>query len=136
MADGLHFVPCPTVSKALQLLRAGNSYSAVFCALRMGQINGPELLRSIRSEFPRLPVIVVTNPKDLRFAILACIFGASDFIQTPLNAVKIRASLDRAMIRKIIELALPDGENSAIRKKPVSPVNPKVDTPRKRHSRM
>lgn len=121
MADGLHFVPCPTVSNALKLLRAGNCYSAVFCALRMGQINGPELLSSIRSEFPRLPVIVVTKPKDLRFAILACMFGASDFIQTPLSAAKIQASLDRAMTRKLVELALPDGGTNARRKKPVSP---------------
>jgi DNA-binding NtrC family response regulator len=136
MADGLHFVPCSTVSKALKLLRAGNCYSAVFCALQMGQINGPKLLRSIGSEFPRLPVIVVTKPKDLRFAILACMFGASDFIQVPLNEVKIRASFDRAMTRKLAELALLDGENSARRKKPVTPANSKVDSPRKRHSRM
>jgi len=94
------------------LLRAGNDYSAVFCALRIGQINGPELLRSIRSEFPRLPVVAITKPKDLKFAILASMVGASDFIQAPLNAVKILASLHRAITRKRVELALLHNEMS------------------------
>jgi len=116
------------------LLRAGNDYSAVFCALRIGQINGPELLRSIRSEFPRMPVVVITKPKDLKFAILASMVGASDFIQTPLTAVKIRASLDRAIARKSVESALLHNEMSPRRKKPVNPARLKVDSPQKKQS--
>lgn len=116
------------------MLRAGNDYSAVFCALRIGQINGPELLRSIRSEFPRLPVVAITKPKDLKFAILASMVGASDFIQAPLNAVKIRASLHRAITRKRVELALLHNEMSPGRKKPVSPARLKVDSSRKKQS--
>jgi FixJ family two-component response regulator len=81
--------------------------------LSIRPINGAALLRSVKSEFPELPVVVLTKPKDIRFGILASIVGASDFIQTPVDAVKIRASLDRAIKRKHIEMALLRSETSA-----------------------
>lgn len=105
MDYALHFEASSTIPNALKLIRTGNCYSAVFCTLRIGSINGMELLRRVKSEFPQLPVVIVTEPQGLRSAVLASIAGASDFIQTPLDPAKIRASLDRAIIRKRIEAA-------------------------------
>lgn len=53
--------------------------------LRMPDMNGLELLRSLRSQGNMMPVIIVTGHGDVQAAVEAMKAGASDFIEKPFS---------------------------------------------------
>lgn len=110
----LQTVNCLTGAEALAQIRTKRSYRGVFCYFRLPDIDAMRLVRILHNEFPELPVVIVTEPQDIKWGILGMISGASDFIQTPLNANVLCASLERALTRRCIE---PDAVNSRIRRR-------------------
>jgi len=103
VTEGLDIVPCPSSERALGLLRAGTCYQAVFSDLSISDADGIEFVQRVCREFPELPVVIVTEPQDIKFGIMAMLFGASDCIQKPVHPSLILASLNRARRRKHIE---------------------------------
>ncbi len=101
---GLSGTACSSGDRALELL-GQRRFQAVFCNLRTSGMDGMELLSRIRSGFPEVAVVMVTEPQDLRYGILAMMSGASDFIQLPLQPSGVTASLARALKRKCFEHA-------------------------------
>jgi two-component system response regulator AtoC len=57
---------------------------------------GPTLLERINREQPSLPVIVVTGYGDIETAVEAMKLGARDFIQKPVDMVRLRQAVDKA----------------------------------------
>jgi DNA-binding response OmpR family regulator len=60
-----------------------NSYDLVLLDLKMPKRSGMEVLKSIRKQWPELPVIIVTGHGTIETAVEATKLGAVDFIPKP-----------------------------------------------------
>lgn len=64
--------------------------------------SGIEVLKSIHSEFPIIPIIIISGHGDIRMAVEAMKIGAFDFIEKPLSVERILTTVKNAL--KIKEL--------------------------------
>ncbi len=69
-----------TADELLTLLRA-RSFEIVVLDLSLGKRSGIDLLKQIKSEFPRLPVLILSVHAEDNFAVRALRAGASGYIQ-------------------------------------------------------
>ena len=71
---------------------AQHPFDLVFLDIRMPDMNGLDVLKSIHDQFPELPVILFTAQPDLHSAVEALRRGATDYLMKPL---KPQTVLDR-----------------------------------------
>ncbi len=71
---------------------AQQSFDLIYLDIRMPDMNGLDVLQSIHSQFPDLPVILFTAQPDLHSAVEALRRGAIDYLMKPL---KPQTVLDR-----------------------------------------
>ncbi len=60
-------------------------------------MNGIDLLRQLRHDGDTLPAIMITGNSDVAMAVAAMKAGASDFIEKPVGAAELLASIRRAI---------------------------------------
>ncbi len=77
--------------------------------IKMPGMDGLELTRRIRNEFPATQVIVITAHGDIESAVEAMKLGAADFLQKPINNSSLRMSLKSAAEKRRL---LQDLENA------------------------
>lgn len=65
--------------------------------LRMPHLPGEDILRSVRSDFPEVPVIVITGADDVETAVRCMKSGAFDYIVKPVEKSRLIASVKRAV---------------------------------------
>ncbi|MFZ5775097.1 MAG: diguanylate cyclase domain-containing protein [Thermodesulfobacteriota bacterium] len=88
-------------------------YTIVITDMTMPGIDGMELLRHIKSEYPRIEVIVITGYTE-RYTYTDVIrTGASDFLAKPFNADELEAKISRVireqrLIQKLEHLSMCD----------------------------
>ena len=75
----------------------------MFSDLSISDADGIEFVQRVCQEFPELPIVIVTEPHEIKFGIMAMLHGASDCIQKPVHPSLMLASLNRARRRKHIE---------------------------------
>jgi DNA-binding response OmpR family regulator len=75
--------------EALQKLRE-RQFALVFLDLRMPGMDGMDVLRQIKDDWPRVRVIIVTAHGTIDSAVEAMKLGAVDFIQKPFTPTEIR----------------------------------------------
>jgi DNA-binding response OmpR family regulator len=75
--------------EALQKLHEGQ-FRLVFLDLRMPGMDGMNVLRRIRDDWPRVRVIIVTAHGTIDSAVEAMKLGAVDFVQKPFSPAEIR----------------------------------------------
>jgi len=102
--------------EALEKLRNG-LFGMVFLDLKMPGMDGMEVLRRIKKDWPKIRVIIITAHGTIDTAVDAMKLGAVDFIQKPFSPGDIRelakSVLEREMLdkdrtvdyRALIELA-------------------------------
>lgn len=73
-------------------LVSGQSYDLVYSDIRMPDMGGLDLLKTVHAKFPDLPVILFTAQPDLNSAVEAVRSGATDYLLKPL---KPQAVIDR-----------------------------------------
>ena len=73
-------------------LIAEQSFDLVYSDIRMPDMNGLDLLKTVHARFPDLPVILFTAQPDLNSAVEAVRSGATDYLLKPL---KPQAVIDR-----------------------------------------
>jgi DNA-binding response OmpR family regulator len=61
------------------------SFDLVYLDIRMPDINGLEVLKTIHAKYPELPVILFTAQPDLNSAVEALRRGATDYLLKPLK---------------------------------------------------
>ncbi len=76
----------------------------------MPHISGPELLLSIREEYPYIPVIVMTSSNDIETAISCMKNGAADYLPKPVEKNRFVA-----VIRRTLEMKELSRETFALR---------------------
>lgn len=84
--------------EALEILRT-QAIDLVTLDLNMPGIQGEEMMRTIRREFPSVELIVITGYGTLENAAEAVRYGVSDYLQKPFDVVQVSASVFRALSR-------------------------------------
>lgn len=90
-----------------------NNYSVVVTDMTMPDMDGMELLKHIRDNYPWIDVIVVTGYTEKYTYTDVIKAGASDFISKPFNNDELEAKLNRVvreqqLIRKLEHLSMCD----------------------------
>jgi DNA-binding NtrC family response regulator len=67
----------------------------VLLDIRMPDVGGIDLLRSLKEEFPRLPVIMITGHATVDNAIKAMRFGAANFFTKPVPIPELVGEIER-----------------------------------------
>jgi DNA-binding response OmpR family regulator len=62
-----------------------HSFDLVYLDIRMPDMNGLEVLKTIHAQYPDLPVILFTAQPDLHSAVEALRLGATDYLMKPLK---------------------------------------------------
>ncbi len=67
----------------------------VLTDINMPGMSGIELLKTIKKEYPQLPVIVITAYDDAKNRLAAYRNGANDYINKPIDFVKLKEKIVR-----------------------------------------
>ena len=91
---------CITASSGQQALQLLEEYpfDLVISDMRMGKISGRDLLKSIRKQWPQLPVLIVTAFAELQDAIrLVTHEGAFYYFEKPIDTIALKKEIGRAL---------------------------------------
>jgi putative two-component system response regulator len=94
-----------------QVLQASSGAEALECIrrepvdlitldLNMPGMHGQELMRTVRSEFPHIEIVIITGCGSIESAAEGIRAGICDYIQTPFDVVQVSAAVNRALSRK------------------------------------
>ncbi|MBU2547188.1 MAG: response regulator [Proteobacteria bacterium] len=88
--------------EALNKLRGG-SYGLVFLDLKMPGMDGMDVLRRIKEDWPQIRVVIITAHGTIESAVEAMKLGAVDFVQKPFSPGEIRELALRVFDRDALE---------------------------------
>lgn len=94
-ANGFEVVTCDSGAALLAQLKPGVAAS-VLMDLRLPDVDGLDLLVTLRSQAPSLPVIVMTGFGQVQMAVRAMKLGALDFLEKPIDERELVDLLRRA----------------------------------------
>jgi len=95
-------------AEAMQRLEA-TTFDILVCDIRMGEINGLEVMTKALSESPRTKVVMITGYATLGLAREYLTKGAFDFIAKPFKLREIRKVIGKAIAAIDSEDAALDG---------------------------
>jgi len=99
---GFAVVPTHSLRQAREALDKF-PFSLCLTDLRLPDGNGLELVRSIRSQFPQLPVAVITAYASTEGAVEAMQAGAFDFMTKPIELHRLRRLVEQAQALATLE---------------------------------
>ena len=82
--------------QGLQLLEDEGA-DVVITDLKMAKVDGIEVLRSVKENFPRVEVLVITAFGTIEKAVEAMKLGAADFITKPFSSEEFGVKIDRIL---------------------------------------
>jgi CheY-like chemotaxis protein len=88
--------------EALQKLKEC-AFGMVFLDLKMPGMDGMQVLRRIRDQWPKIRVIIITAHGTIASAVEAMRLGAVDFIQKPFSPLEIRQIASRVLERETLD---------------------------------
>jgi DNA-binding NtrC family response regulator len=86
--------------KAIETINYGENrllLDVIVCDIRMPKINGVEAIAYFRTNYPRVPVIVLTGFPDTDMATSMLRQGVVDYLVKPVEGEKLREAVARAM---------------------------------------
>lgn len=103
VADALQRINCDCRVAGSGELGAGlinsEAWDVVVTDLRMGEIDGLEILRLTKEELPEAEVIVLTGHGSIHSAVTAMQHGAYTYLTKPLDIGELRAAVEKASAR-------------------------------------
>ncbi len=78
----------------------GKLYHAVLLDVKMPKVDGIEVLKFIKNNYPGVEVIMLTGAADVKTAVECMRLGAYDFITKPTTADVLLATINRALERR------------------------------------
>jgi DNA-binding NtrC family response regulator len=106
---GLEVQTAATTEQALELLEQ-IPVDVLITDLKVPQLGGLELLKSVHENYPHVSVIVLTQYGTIETAVEATRLGAKDYVTKPFHIEELRGKLDRVV--RDLEL---DQENRVLR---------------------
>ena len=89
--------------KAIEVINTGENrlvLDALICDIRMPKINGVEAIHYFQSEYPHVPVIVLTGYPDTGMAASFMGHGVVDYLVKPVPAEILKATVAKAVERR------------------------------------
>ena len=80
-------------------LIASESWDVIVTDLRMGEIDGLEILRQAKEELPDAEVLVLTGHGSIASAVTAMQHGAYTYLTKPLDVTELRSAVEKASAR-------------------------------------
>jgi len=90
---------------ALALVRK-HSFQLILLDLMMPHLNGMEVLKKIKDEFPDPECVIVSASDEVGTAVQAMSLGASDYLVKPLNSEKLIALVNRILEKHTLRYEL------------------------------
>ncbi|MGW8207680.1 MAG: sigma-54-dependent transcriptional regulator [Syntrophobacteria bacterium] len=91
-----NFLRCQDSRDVMPLL-AEQDIEVMLLDLRMPHLSGEELLSQITTDFPHVPIIVITGADDVETAVKCMRAGAFDYIVKPVERSRLVASVKTAL---------------------------------------
>jgi DNA-binding NtrC family response regulator len=91
-----HFARCQDSREVIHLLKE-REIELMILDLRMPHLSGDELLPVITSDFPEIPVIVITGANDVDTAVKCMKLGAFDYMVKPVERSRLIGGVKRAV---------------------------------------
>jgi DNA-binding NtrC family response regulator len=91
-----HFIKCQDSRDVIPLLTE-REVEIILLDLRMPHITGDELLPAIISDFPEIPVIMITGANDVETAVKCMKLGAFDYMVKPVERSRLIGGVKRAL---------------------------------------
>jgi len=92
----------PGAEEALDRMRSGDPVDVVVSDVRMPGMDGYELLRQVRAEWPGLPFLLVTAFADVEDAVAALQGGADDYLTKPVKVQELRQRVQLQLERRAL----------------------------------
>ena len=89
--------------KAIEEIQRGENpilMDTIICDIRMPKINGVEAIEYFQTQYPRVPLIVMTGHPDVQMATSFLNGGVMDYLVKPVESEKLIASVGKAVSSK------------------------------------
>ncbi len=99
---GYNVVMAKDGEEAIQTIRSGDNplmVDAIICDIELPKISGLEVIAYFRSEFPGVPVLVLTGNPNIKDAIELLKGGVVDYLTKPILPKKLLAVVKKAVRR-------------------------------------
>ena len=93
---------------------AKESFSLLISDIVMPDMNGLELLKLVKDQWPLTKAVMMTAYASTDTAVKAIRLGALDYIPKPFTPEELRSTIDRAVNDELTEIAIPAKEKEAI----------------------
>jgi two-component system response regulator HydG len=90
-----------------------NEFDLVLCDFRLEDTDGREMLKNIKSLYPKTGVIIITGYSDIKMAVELIKMGAYDYITKPLYPDEILNTINKAIETQYALLELASNDYSA-----------------------
>jgi DNA-binding NtrC family response regulator len=94
--DGYEVLTAADGQEAMETITRGD-VDLLITDLKMPRLSGEELLKGVTSQFPTLPVIILTGHGTIESAVQAMHDGAYDFLTKPVNLDRLSLLVKRAL---------------------------------------
>jgi DNA-binding NtrC family response regulator len=98
---GMDVSTTASAAEALKITE-NQSFDAIVVDLMMPEMDGLELLQSIKAKNPELQVILLTGQGSIEKGVEAMRLGAMDFIEKPADLESLTEKIKKAQARKMI----------------------------------
>jgi len=91
-----NFISCQDSREVISLL-SGQEMEVILLDLSMPHVSGEELLPVINTDFPEIPVIIITGANDVETAVECMKHGAFDYMVKPVEKNRLTGGVKRAI---------------------------------------
>ena len=95
-ASGIEPVRTVADSRMVLPLLSETEVAVIVLDLSMPHLSGEDLLKTIREEYPRIPVVVMTGVNDVEIAVSCMKNGAFDYLVKPVESSRFVSGVHRA----------------------------------------
>jgi two-component system chemotaxis response regulator CheY len=91
--------------EAIEALNAGDNplmVDAILCDIRMPKINGTEAITYFRSQYPSVPVVVMTGYPDVELAVSLIKKGVLDYLVKPVPRDELLTVIRKAVDQHVV----------------------------------
>lgn len=106
-------IPALSAKEALEKM-SKESFSLLISDIVMPEMNGLELLKLAKSQWPLTKVVMMTAYASTDTALKAVRLGALDYLPKPFTPNELRSTVDKALSGELQEAATTDQEKKAI----------------------
>lgn len=94
--NGFDVTTASTGNSGMEHLKNGN-FNLVLCDFRLEDTDGREMLKNIKTYYPKTGVIIITGYSDIKMAVELIKMGAYDYITKPLYPDEILNTINKAI---------------------------------------